>query len=61
MVAYFITAARAFLRDESGQDLTEYGLLATLIAMVVMAAVGDAGAQLSALWSNIMDQFSALL
>jgi Flp pilus assembly pilin Flp len=60
-MAYLITAARGFLRDESGQDLTEYGLLASLIAMVVMAAVGDAGLQLSALWSNIVDQIEAFL
>ena len=60
-MAYFITAARAFLRDESGQDLAEYGLLASLIAMAVIAAVGDAGVQINALWSSIVDQISGLL
>ena len=58
---HLITAARGFLRDESGQDLAEYGLLASLIAVVVLAAVGDVGSQFSELWTHIIDQLDALL
>ena len=58
---YVITAARAFLRDDSGQDLLEYGLLGSLIAVVALAAVADVGSQFSGLWTNIIDQLEALL
>jgi Flp pilus assembly pilin Flp len=57
----FLAAARAFLRDDSGQDLAEYGLLCSLIAVVVLAAVGDVGVQISDLWANIVDQIEAFL
>jgi Flp pilus assembly pilin Flp len=58
---HVITAARAFLRDDRGQDLLEYGLLGSLIAVVVLAAVGDVGSQFSGLWTHIIDQLDALL
>ena len=57
----FLTAARAFLRDDSGQDLTEYGLLASLIAVVVLAVVGDVGLQIGDLWAQIVDQIESFL
>ncbi len=58
---HLITGARAFLRDDSGQDLMEYGLLSSLIAVFVLAAVGDVGSHLSDLWMAIVDQLDALL
>ena len=58
---HFLAAARTFLRDDSGQDLAEYGLLASLIAMVVLAAVGDVGVQISGLWAHIVDQIESFL
>ena len=53
--------ARALLRDESGQDLAEYGLLASLIAIVAMVAVGDVGVHLSNLWDAIAKEIESLL
>jgi Flp pilus assembly pilin Flp len=58
---HLITSARALLRDDSGQDLTEYVLLASLIAIVVMVTVGDVGLQISDFWTDIVVQFAALL
>ena len=58
---HLITSARALLRDDSGQDLTEYVLLASLIAIVVMVSVGDIGLQISDFWTDIVVQFAALL
>jgi Flp pilus assembly pilin Flp len=58
---HLMTAARAFLRDDSGQDLAEYGLLASLIAVVVMVAVGDVGVEISELWTHIVDELVAIL
>jgi pilus assembly protein Flp/PilA len=35
--------ARSLIRREEGQDLTEYGLLAALIAIVALGAVKTVG------------------
>ena len=53
--------ARALLRDESGQDLAEYGLLASLIAVVAMVAVRDLGVHLSDIWGAIVKEIESLL
>lgn len=36
-------SSRLFARDDHGQDLLEYGLLAALIAIVALAAVSSVG------------------
>jgi Flp pilus assembly pilin Flp len=33
------TSIRSFLRDDSGEDLIEYGLLASFVAAVALAAI----------------------
>jgi len=58
---YLITSAYALLRDDRGQDLTEYVLLASLIAIVVMGTVTDVGLQITEFWSEIVVQFAGLL
>jgi len=58
---HLTTSAYALLRDDRGQDLTEYGLLACLIAIVVLVAVGDVGLQISGLWDHIVLQFATVL
>jgi Flp pilus assembly pilin Flp len=40
-----------FWLDESGQDLTEYGLLAALVSLASVIALTAAGTRISALWS----------
>ena len=42
-----------FVRDEAGQDLIEYAMLATLIALVAGAAAATLGTNLST-WYNSM-------
>ena len=42
-------------RDEDGQDLIEYALLASLIMVVVVALVGDATNEVGTLWTYISD------
>ncbi len=39
-----------FLRDEDGQTLVEYGLLMSLIALVVIAAVTLFGKSIRGMW-----------
>jgi Flp pilus assembly pilin Flp len=56
-----LACARAFLRDDSGEDLAEYGLLASLIAIFLMATVTDVGVQINDFWVHIVDRIEALL
>ena len=43
----------AFFRDEEGASAIEYGLIAALIAVAIIAAVGLVGNSLSNVFSNI--------
>ena len=40
-------------RDENGQDLIEYGLLAALISIVAVLAITAVGSQLAISYGNI--------
>lgn len=42
----------SFWMDEEGQTLIEYGLLISLIALVVFGAVVTLGRQVSLLWGS---------
>jgi len=42
-----------FLRDESGATAIEYGLIAALIAVVVIGAVTAVGTNLSATFTSV--------
>jgi Flp pilus assembly pilin Flp len=45
---------------KDGQDLAEYGMLAALIAVVVIVALVTVGNGLAMLWGNITTAFAAL-
>ena len=49
----FNQAAARFLRDESGATAIEYGLIAALIAVVIITAVTTVG-------TNLRGKFSAV-
>lgn len=40
-------------REESGADMIEYGLIATLIALAAIAAMEGVGSKIAAYYSNI--------
>ena len=48
-----LTLANRFVRDESGQDLIEYLLLGTLIAIVVVVGAGAMGTALNAWYTKM--------
>ena len=48
-----LNAVEHLVRDDHGQDLVEYGLLVTLIAVAAIVAVGLFGTNASTLWSPI--------
>ena len=50
----FINGLRTFVRNEEGQDLLEYGLLAALIAIFALGAVAGLGNTIrTVFWSAI--------
>lgn len=42
-----------FVKDESGATAIEYGLIAALIAVVIVTAVGKVGTNLTATYNKI--------
>ena len=45
---------KKFLRDEEGATAVEYGLIAALIAVVILTAVSDVGKQLESVFKTIL-------
>ena len=43
----------AFLKDESGVTAIEYGLIAALIAIVIIGAVATVGTNLSGVFTSV--------
>jgi Flp pilus assembly pilin Flp len=60
-VPHLITSAYALLRDDRGQDLTEYALLVSLIAIMVMVTVTEVGLQIGQFWSAIVVHLAEVL
>jgi len=51
---------RAFVRDDSGQDLLEYALLVGLIALVAYLAVQATGVAVNDIFTAIANSLSGL-
>jgi pilus assembly protein Flp/PilA len=49
-----------FAKDESGATAIEYGLIAALIAVFIITAVGMVGGQLDTVFRNIAARLGAL-
>jgi pilus assembly protein Flp/PilA len=45
-----------FVREEKGQDLIEYALLAGFISLAAVGAVTAVGTELTTLYENVEDQ-----
>jgi len=53
-----MAAVLRLARRDDGQDLVEYGLLAALIAVVVMTAIATLGTTINTvLWQTIVQNF----
>ena len=48
-----MTRFMAFLKEEEGVTSIEYGLIAALIALAIIAVVTTAGTKLNATYSNV--------
>lgn len=51
---------RALLRNDEGQDLIEYALIAGLISIVAVVAIGDAGTKIGQVWDNIVTSLNTI-
>ena len=51
----FISAVRTFMADEEGVTALEYGMIAALIAAVIVGVVGDVGTSVEAAFTRIAD------
>lgn len=49
-----MTRFHGLVRNDEGQDLIEYALLAGLIALVAVVAIGEAGVEVNAIWGQIV-------
>ncbi len=52
-MALFTAIHRVFVRGDDGQDLVEYGLLASLVAVVCIGAVSSFGQWVSQWWDGL--------
>jgi len=53
------TVVRRLWKEEEGQDLTEYGLLLVLIALVAVVAMQTLGSAINNVFSNAASNLSA--
>jgi pilus assembly protein Flp/PilA len=44
---------RSFFNDEEGQDLVEYALLLSFIAIICVAAITTLGTKIGSMWTKI--------
>ena len=54
-----IQSIRSFIRDENGAAAIEYGLIAALIAVGIIAAARGLGSQISATFNTITSTMSS--
>jgi pilus assembly protein Flp/PilA len=51
---------KRFVREEEGQDLIEYALLAGFISLVAVAAITSVGQGINGVYNNINSQVAAI-
>ena len=54
-----LTSIATFIRDEEGATAVEYGLMAALIAAVIITAVTSIGSKLNTVFTGIADKLTA--
>jgi pilus assembly protein Flp/PilA len=54
-----MTKFKQFMRDDSGATAIEYGLIAALISVVIIAAVSLVGTNLSATFNSVAGSLTA--
>jgi pilus assembly protein Flp/PilA len=52
---------RGLVRDESGQDLIEYGLLTAILALGAVATIGTLGSNVSSVYSKVSSSLTSAM
>lgn len=53
-----ITTMKSFLSDESGATAIEYGLIAALVSVAAIAALGSLGNSLGTMFNSVANELS---
>jgi pilus assembly protein Flp/PilA len=53
-----IDTIKSFLTDESGATAIEYGLIAALVSVAAIAALGSLGNSLGTMFNSVADELS---
>lgn len=53
-MALWLQYVKAWVREETGQDLVEYALLLALIVLVAIATMGAVGDEIALIWEDIV-------
>lgn len=53
-----INTIKSFLSDESGATAIEYGLIAALVSVAAIAALGSLGNSLGTMFNSVADELS---
>jgi pilus assembly protein Flp/PilA len=59
MITYYYLILKAYLSEEEGQDLIEYALIAGLLALAAVTALGLMSGSLEAIWNNLSGELDA--
>jgi pilus assembly protein Flp/PilA len=58
MMSKIVSAVKAFVADENGVTAIEYGLIAALMAVAIVAAVGTLGEGLKTTFNSIVNSMT---
>jgi pilus assembly protein Flp/PilA len=59
VMSKIISAVRTFIADEEGVTALEYGMIAALIAVAIVAAVTTLGGKVSTVFTSVSDKLPA--
>ena len=57
---HLVSTVLSFVRDEDGQDLIEYALLAGFVSLIVVAVVTNLGVAVNGIFGGIDTQVAAI-
>ena len=58
-MARFLAFSQQFIKDESGQDLIEYALVAGLIGLAAVTAMGSLGNSVNSIITSVNNSLSS--
>jgi pilus assembly protein Flp/PilA len=54
MMSKIVSAVKAFVADENGVTAIEYGLIAALVGVAIVVAVGKLGTEISTTFNSVV-------